>query len=153
MGCGQSSEQQENRKKNEEIENSIKKEKQQLAKEVKMLLLGAGESGKSTILKQMTLIHGKGYSEQEKEAFKEIIFSNTVQSMRVILEAMTAMDISLGNSENQKHHDLIIEQGTHIEADDLPAELTAAIMGLWADTGVQACFARSREYQLNDSAK
>jgi len=40
---------------------------------------GAGESGKSTILKQMKLIHDGGYSKEEREAFKEIIFSNTVQ--------------------------------------------------------------------------
>lgn len=63
---------------------------------------GAGESGKSTILKQMTLIHGKGYSDQEKDAFKEIIFSNTVQSMRVLLEAMDLMAIPT-ESKNQVH--------------------------------------------------
>lgn len=31
-------------------------------------------------------------------------------------------------------------------------ELTAVIQRLWNDAGVQACFDRSREYQLNDSA-
>jgi hypothetical protein len=35
----------------------------------------------------MKLIHEGGYSRDERESFKEIIFSNTVQSMRVILEA------------------------------------------------------------------
>ena len=48
-----------------------------------MLLLGAGESGKSTILKQMKLIHEGSYSDTERETYKEIIFSNTIQSMRV----------------------------------------------------------------------
>jgi len=43
----------------------------------------------------MKLIHDNGYSEEEKIAFREIIFSNTVQSMRVILEAMQNMGISL----------------------------------------------------------
>lgn len=32
-------------------------------------------------------------------------------------------------------------------------ELLAAMKRLWADTGVQECFGRSNEYQLNDSAK
>ncbi len=32
-------------------------------------------------------------------------------------------------------------------------ELLAAMKRLWADTGVQQCFGRSNEYQLNDSAK
>lgn len=34
----------------------------------------------------------------------------------------------------------------------LPDDLSGVIRRLWADHGVQACFGRSREYQLNDSA-
>ena len=32
-------------------------------------------------------------------------------------------------------------------------DLLAAMKRLWADPGVQECFGRSNEYQLNDSAK
>ena len=32
-------------------------------------------------------------------------------------------------------------------------ELFSAMKRLWADSGVQECFARADEYQLNDSAK
>lgn len=32
-------------------------------------------------------------------------------------------------------------------------ELLTAMKRLWQDTGVQECFSRSNEYQLNDSAK
>ena len=32
-------------------------------------LTGAGESGKSTVVKQMKIIHGDGYSQQELESF------------------------------------------------------------------------------------
>ena len=32
-------------------------------------------------------------------------------------------------------------------------ELLQAMKRLWADSGVQQCFQRSNEYQLNDSAK
>ncbi|CAL3964433.1 unnamed protein product, partial [Diplocarpon coronariae] len=37
--------------------------------------------------------------------------------------------------------------------DNLPPEVGNAISALWRDAGVQDCFKRSREYQLNDSAK
>ena len=42
--------------------------------------------------------------------------------------------------------------GTY-ETDDgaIKRELANAIMGLWKDPSVQATFARSREYHLNDS--
>ncbi|KAI9598380.1 guanine nucleotide binding protein, alpha subunit [Syncephalis fuscata] len=153
MGCCVSKEELESKRRNEEIENQIRRDKIQQRNEVKMLLLGAGESGKSTILKQMKLIHDGGYSLEERESFKEIIFSNTVQSMRVILEAMHNMGIPLSNHNNKIHSAVILDLPSQIEADMLPNEVAVAIRSLWLDQGVQECFHRSREYQLNDSAK
>jgi len=118
-----------------------------------MLLLGAGESGKSTILKQMKLINHGSYSSEERESYKEIIFSNTLQSMRVILDAMENLDIPLSDGNNAKLAEIILGLPPQIESDLLPREVAQAIWGLWRDDGVQACFVRSREYQLNDSAK
>ncbi|KAJ5228052.1 hypothetical protein N7489_008760 [Penicillium chrysogenum] len=138
MGCGMSTEDKEGKARNEEIENQLKRDKLMQRNEIKMLLLGAGESGKSTILKQMKLIHEGGYSRDERESFKEIIYSNTVQSMRVILEAMESLELPLEDARHEYHHS---------------PEVGNAIGQLWRDTGVQECFKRSREYQLNDSAK
>jgi len=40
-------------------------------------------------------------------------------------------------------------------ADDVPinTELASIMKRLWKDSGIQECFQRSREYQLNDSAE
>ena len=56
-------------------------------REIKLLLLGAGESGKSTIVKQMKIIHDNGYTMHEKEQFRPVVFCNTVQSLLTILKA------------------------------------------------------------------
>ncbi|KAF8457425.1 guanine nucleotide-binding protein subunit alpha [Terfezia claveryi] len=153
MGCGMSAEEKEGKQRNEEIDNQLKKDRLMQRNEIKMLLLGAGESGKSTILKQMKLIHEGSYSRDERESFKEIIFSNTVQSMRVILEAMESLEVPLGDQRHEYHVQTIFMQPQQIEGDSLPPEVGNAIRALWQDRGVQECFTRSREYQLNDSAR
>ncbi|KAI9717611.1 MAG: Glucoamylase 1 precursor (Glucan 1,4-alpha-glucosidase) (1,4-alpha-D-glucan glucohydrolase) [Candelaria pacifica] len=153
MGCGMSTEDKEGKQRNEEIENQLKRDKMMQRNEIKMLLLGAGESGKSTILKQMKLIHEGGYSRDERESFKEIIFSNTVQSMRVILEAMESLELPLDDQRAEYHVQTIFMQPAQIEGESLPPEVGGAILALWGDAGVQECFKRSREYQLNDSAR
>ncbi|KAJ8660647.1 hypothetical protein O0I10_003695 [Lichtheimia ornata] len=149
MGCCQSIEDAKIR--NEQIEGQIKRDRHHLRKEVKMLLLGAGESGKSTILKQMKLIHDDGYSVDEREAFKQVIYSNTIQSMRVILEAMDDMDINFAHPDNQQHANTVLEMP--IQMDALPPNVAHAIRELWKDPQLQHVYERNREYQLNDSAK
>lgn len=116
-------------------------------------MTGAGESGKSTIIKQMKLIHEGGYTRDERESFKEIIYSNTVQSMRVILEAMESLELPLDDTRMEFHVQTIFMCPQQIEGDKLEKTVGEAIAALWRDAGVQACFQRSREYQLNDSAK
>ena len=101
----------------------------------------------------MKLIHEGGYTRDECESFKEIIYSNTVQSMRVILEAMESLELPLDTQENEFHVQTIFMQPTQIEGDSMAPEVGKAIASLWQDAGVQQCFQRSREYQLNDSAK
>ncbi|KAF9141188.1 MAG: guanine nucleotide-binding protein subunit alpha [Linnemannia gamsii] len=153
MGCCISQEDKEGRSRNEDIENQLRRDRMQMRNEVKMLLLGAGESGKSTILKQMKLIHDGGYSKEEREAFKEIIFSNTVQSMRVILEAMDKMELPLYHDANRNYAIIVMSLPPQIEGEYMPHEVAVAVQNLWVDPNVQQAFQRSREYQLNDSAK
>ena len=51
--------------------------------QVKLLLLGAGESGKSTFLKQMRILHGEGYGKEDLLKFRPVVYSNIVKGMKV----------------------------------------------------------------------
>lgn len=153
MGCCDGGGDAAEKKRSAEIEAQLRQDKTRLRNEVKLLLLGAGESGKSTILKQMKLIHDNGYTKEERDSFKEIIFSNTIQSMRVILEAMERLEIAFADENNKQHVSTVLDMPNQIEAEVFPADVAKAIGDLWKDSGVQECFERSREYQLNDSAK
>ena len=63
----------------------LKADGERASREVKLLLLGAGESGKSTIVKQMKIIHETGYSDEERKQYKPVVYSNTIQVIPLFL--------------------------------------------------------------------
>ena len=89
----------EERKKNLEIEKMIRKDKKVQARQVKILLLGAGESGKSTILKQMRIIYSEGFRLDERKEVRQVIFSNMIVAFKIIAEEMRELGL---NYENEK---------------------------------------------------
>ncbi|KAG2222935.1 hypothetical protein INT45_012913 [Circinella minor] len=138
---------------NDEINNQLQMEKLNMKNHVKLLLLGAGESGKSTLLKQMKLIHEGGFSLDERIAYREIIYSNTIQSMHVILSAMDSLGLTFSNEASHKAADHVIQQPAEImDESPMPIPLVSAIRTLWADGGVHDAVRRRNEFQLNDSA-
>ena len=137
-----------------QIEKNLKEDGIQAAKDIKLLLLGAGESGKSTIVKQMKIIHDSGFSADDFKQYKPVVYSNTIQSMVAILRAMPNLNIAFGNNERESDAKAVFDVVSRMEdTEPFSDELLAGMMRLWNDQGVQECFARSNEYQLNDSAK
>ena len=67
-----------------EIDNQLMKERNLAKDQFKLLLLGAGEGGKSTIVKQMKIIHGSGYSTAERAHYRPIVHLNTLESLCAI---------------------------------------------------------------------
>uniref|UniRef100_G3TLP1 G protein subunit alpha transducin 3 n=1 Tax=Loxodonta africana TaxID=9785 RepID=G3TLP1_LOXAF len=152
MGSGISSESKESAKRSKELEKKLQEDAERDARTVKLLLLGAGESGKSTIVKQMKIIHKNGYSEQECLEFKAVIYSNTVQSILSIVKAMTTLEIDYVNPRSTEDQRKLYALANTLEDGGMTPELAEIIKRLWRDPGIQACFERASEYQLNDSA-
>ncbi len=67
----------------------------------KILLLGAGDSGKTTVLKQLKILHGNGFSDSERAQYRCWIMDNIVDSMRAILHAMDRLGIPYGEHGNE----------------------------------------------------
>jgi guanine nucleotide-binding protein G(i) subunit alpha len=111
---------------------------------------GAGESGKSTISKQMKIIHLKGFTDDERVSYKSIIFNNTVGSMRVLVTAVQELGIEL-TEENNAAADRMSNREEYFSG-EITQEIAQDIAALWADAGIKECFSRSAEFQLNDSA-
>ncbi|XP_023210029.1 guanine nucleotide-binding protein G(i) subunit alpha-like isoform X2 [Centruroides sculpturatus] len=153
MGCAvSSSADKEAVERSKKIDKDLRADGERQAREAKLLLLGAGESGKSTIAKQMKIIHESGYSKEECLKYRLVVHSNTIQSLIIIIRAMGQLKINFGDPmRTEDARQFFTIAGTSQEG-ELTPELAAIMKKLWLDSGVQECFTRSREYQLNDSA-
>uniref|UniRef100_A0A1A8A4R8 Guanine nucleotide-binding protein G(i) subunit alpha-2 n=1 Tax=Nothobranchius furzeri TaxID=105023 RepID=A0A1A8A4R8_NOTFU len=153
MGCTVSAEDKAAAERSKMIDKNLREDGEKAAREVKLLLLGAGESGKSTIVKQMKIIHEDGYSEDECKQYRAVVYSNTIQSIMAIVKAMASLKIDYSNpARADDAQQLFALSAAAEEQGILPEDLANVIRRLWADSGIQSCFTRSREYQLNDSA-
>ncbi|OUC47578.1 g-protein alpha subunit [Trichinella nativa] len=108
MGCTMSAEERAALERSRQIEKNLKEDGLQAAKDIKLLLLGAGESGKSTIVKQMKIIHESGFTAEDYKQYKPVVYSNTIQSMVAILRAMGTLNIAFGNPEREVAFKLIM---------------------------------------------
>ena len=65
------------------------------------LFTGAGESGKSTIVKQMKIIHESGFTPEDFKQYRPVVFSNTIQSLVAILRAMPNLGVAFADEERE----------------------------------------------------
>ncbi|XP_071751005.1 guanine nucleotide-binding protein subunit alpha-14-like [Centroberyx gerrardi] len=150
--CCMSAEEVEKHRIHLEIERQLRRDKRESHRELKLLLLGTGESGKSTFIKQMRIIHGSGYSEADRKGFTRLVFQNIVTAIQALIHAMKALHIDYIDDKNISHSDKL----NRVEADQasiLESWQVEAIRRVWNDHGVQRCYDRRREFQLSDSAK
>ncbi|GAA5886923.1 hypothetical protein JCM6882_009385 [Rhodosporidiobolus microsporus] len=140
------------------IDEELRRAKKEQQSLTKALLLGAGESGKSTICKQMRLIYAKPYSEEEKKQYREIVWVNTLQSAQAVISAFPLLSLHLPASLEPSvtllrnlSSDAICEPGPGGEEVMRPV-VADALQKLWNEEATKRVVERSAAFQLNDSA-
>uniref|UniRef100_A0A8K9WRX1 Guanine nucleotide-binding protein G(i) subunit alpha-2 n=1 Tax=Oncorhynchus mykiss TaxID=8022 RepID=A0A8K9WRX1_ONCMY len=152
MGCTLSAEDKAAVERSKMIDKNLREDGEKAAREVKLLLLGKEEcSGLFSF--PIRIIHEDGYSEDECKQYIAVVYSNTIQSIMAIIKAMGNLKIDYTEAAREDDaRQLFALSAAAEEQGILPDDLSKVIHRLWSDSGVQSCFTRSREYQLNDSA-
>ncbi|VDB89356.1 unnamed protein product [Peniophora sp. CBMAI 1063] len=168
------------RKVSRQIDEALNAEKEAIRKrqtarkDVKVMLLGQAESGKSTLQKQFQLFYASKSLESEKPSWRPIVFFNVIKAVRMILEELdfefsgqAAVDDALNTTQS------LIVLGPHwpdeiarlrtkllpliaIE-DSLAAELSNGITvgggrsGVFVRAGWQALVTPTRSYPISDA--
>jgi len=135
------------KKKSKQIEAGLHNDHYADLKVNKLLLLGSGESGKSTLFKQMITIYGKGFSEDEKRGYVTIVWKNIIEAMKTLcLQSVQHGEVS---EANKNARSIFSEMKGE---EDLTPELGQAIAALWKEPTIKAAYERRSTFQLPDSA-
>jgi GTPase SAR1 family protein len=117
---------------------------------VKLLLLGAGESGKSTIFKQMRVLFGAPLTEDEKQQITPVVYSNTISSMKILCAETKNMGYYDADVVVKDKLEFMLALNDQCEINE---EVGGAIKALWADPGVLKSWKRRSEFQIVESVK
>ncbi|CAD5222644.1 unnamed protein product [Bursaphelenchus okinawaensis] len=154
MGLCQSQEEKELQSKTKQIDRELMQGHLAQQKVVKLLLLGAGECGKSTVLKQMRILHDHGFSDDEMQKQKAVVYNNTVQSMATILRGLKQLNVTFDNPALENEERIVMDVIKRAEeSEPFSEELTRSLKALWADPSIQmVALQRGNEIQLPESA-
>uniref|UniRef100_A0A1A7WS59 Guanine nucleotide binding protein (G protein) alpha 12a n=1 Tax=Iconisemion striatum TaxID=60296 RepID=A0A1A7WS59_9TELE len=145
------------RRRSREIDAMLARERRAVRRLVKILLLGAGESGKSTFLKQMRIINGQEFDQKALLDFRDTIYENILKGMRVLVDARDKLGISWQSCENEKQGMLVMSWEGRVGGSGVePSEFQLYVMALgalWTDAGIQEAYTRRSEFQLSESVK
>jgi len=139
----------EKRRKNRELENQMSQLARKESEKIKLLLLGAGESGKSTIFKQMKVIYGDQYSDAERKQHIPTVHSNVLQAIKVLCEQAAVYNL-IGQISAKQQFDMI--RGMD-ENGVINEKIGDAIKTLWNDPGIQAVWDRRADFQIIESVR
>ncbi|KAF5355149.1 hypothetical protein D9756_005731 [Leucocoprinus leucothites] len=109
MGACISKGDQQSRLRSEEIDRSLDEDNKRLKRECKILLLGSGESGKSTIVKQMKIIHQGGFTTDQLLEYRPIICRNVVECARSVVIYMRKTGIECQEITNRPLMEKILD--------------------------------------------
>uniref|UniRef100_A0A672KUA1 Guanine nucleotide-binding protein subunit alpha-11 n=1 Tax=Sinocyclocheilus grahami TaxID=75366 RepID=A0A672KUA1_SINGR len=146
--CCLSGEDRESIRIHQEIERQLKMDKRDSSRQLKLLLLGTGESGKSTFIKQMRIIHGRGYTEEDRMAYAKLVFQNIFVSIHNLLQAMEHLNIPFADEKN-KTYAAMLNSVIPETVQSLEPKHAEAIKSVWKDQGLQKCF----ELQCKDTER
>ncbi|KAI9255990.1 heterotrimeric G protein alpha subunit A [Sporodiniella umbellata] len=152
MGVCHSSEKSDyERKRSSEIDRYLEKEKGIRETQCKILLLGSGESGKSTILKQMKIINLNGYTKEELFTYRSIVYRNVVECAQTVLQAMIKLDTTFEKTPEVER--MLTYKVSANPKSQLSPEIVDIIRSLWQDPAVISCLEKKEStFYIMDSA-
>eukprot|EP00842_Homolaphlyctis_polyrhiza_P000810 jgi/Hompol1/172/HPOL_001005-RA len=140
------------------IDQQLSKERQVYSdamSEPRLLLLGSGDSGKTTFLKQIRIIHGGGFTPKEKRDYLQAMRLNIIDSAIALISALLVVEDKTLSPEAEISLQYICDQVIPPEGvapteanRTLTKELAAHIYRFWKDPLIADIYSKATSYRL-----
>eukprot|EP01083_Nonionella_stella_P148646 470962_1 len=138
------------------IEKHMKLAARQDEKTIRVLLLGPGSSGKTTILKQIKKLHDHDANGElaERKAMAPFVRTAVIEYMKILCTQSVQLNM-------EHHEDTLVERHNECIRQDMVAlqypyqltdDIASKITSLWADPGIQNTLAKRRHFQIHENA-
>mmetsp|Transcript_13186 Transcript_13186/g.17183 ORF Transcript_13186/g.17183 Transcript_13186/m.17183 type:complete len:376 (+) Transcript_13186:363-1490(+) len=135
---------------NKTIERRNKHDAEARKRKIKLLLLGSGESGKSTIFRQMRFLYGDRYNEAARKEQTANVYSSIILNMQILIRKCSSHTNLLPESQAVATEILNLQVGENARID---AAVGAKLKQIWNDPGAQATWKARAEFQIQDALK
>ncbi|CAL2042847.1 unnamed protein product [Caenorhabditis brenneri] len=150
MGLCQSEEEKVGSQKSRQIDKEIKQNQSSEERTVKLLLLGAGECGKSTVLKQMRLLTKKTYTPDELETQAKLVYTNIVTEMDRIVKALPSAGMNFTDSKRESDVHMLTLFIKDMQNKKFQEDAAEYVERLWSDPVVKKIYDQRRQYNIRD---
>ena len=135
------------------IETAMAKEQKEEETFIKLLLLGTGESGKSTLFKQLVHLYGKGFNDEARLPYASIVHTNCILGMKTLVKQS---DLFGREDPNLLLPERVLGSKNYImnelKADaEVNPETAKHIKILWAEPVIKRLYDMRSNFQLSDS--
>jgi len=151
MGCCASDE---NSKKDKDLKRELARDARADEKVKKLLFLGSGGSGKSTLFKQLRSLHGAGFGDKDRMQFKEHIFAQITEQMRLVLECieMVNEDVDEKMELSSDGDEAKVRLFSHASSSNISEDIAEAIKTLWKEEAVKQIYDQRALMKIEDSS-
>ena len=111
-----------------------------------ILLLGAGESGKSTFLKQLTLLHGPGFTEKDLAMYADAVRDHIVCAASSLVSAAEKSQLSFTDTATLDEFSQQL-----LDSDKTTPLMLQLAKKLWSDPITTALLAQANQFHFSDS--
>jgi GTPase SAR1 family protein len=122
---------------------------------MKLLLLGTGESGKSAVFKQMKELYGKKFTPAELAEYKNAIHNNITEGMKLLCEGTKTLELSddvVAKAEMEAFLSSDLTENSLNVASTMEGKTVGDLVAiLWKDPGIQKAWEKRRNLQIVES--